>query len=1519
MEIWSILKLMGNKIQNLGAPVAADDAATKQYVDDHIADTVDAHDAVGVSFDPTGMQIVTAVDVQDAIEELDAELDAHEADTSDAHDASAISVNPAGTLAATDAQAAFEELASEADADAQDLADHIADASDAHDAAAISVVPVGTISATDVQAALAELASDAATDDQNLADHIADSTGAHAASAISFTPVGDISASDVQAALAEISVEKATVQYVDDKIAGLSWKAPVRAATTADITLSAPQTIDGVSVIAGDRVLVKDQTLSEQNGIYDVAAGAWTRVTDANTAAEILQAAVLVQEGTANADKGYSLTTNAPIVLNTTPLTFTPFGYSGTPTGPASGVLSGTYPNPGFAVDMATQAELDALAASAVLDGDTASGVLAGTYPNPTFAADMATQAELDAHVNDLTDAHDGTAVSFDPTGTNISATDVQQAIEDVDQDLEDHLTDAGDAHDASAISVVPTGALVATDAQSALAELDSDLTAHIVDTVDAHDASAISYAGSTNLASTNVEAALDELDTEKTKNPHKHSDNGSEGGAALYPQVIGAGSTLETSFIALSGINNWDPGGTFQAVPQTEVYITSSTFDVIITGLVSPAFVSRFWVHLVNQSGKTITLVHQSASSFASNRFVTPNGTDYVIKNQQSAWLFYSDASVLNKWMIIGADGHYAGTVGTPASTNPFVTLLDPHNEGPINNGGMEAWKTPTVVNPFNGEEVARNWFFINTTDGALTVSRNTSVPAVGNTAQLLNYSMNVDVTTADGTIGAAQQAGAQYRIEGWKWATLAQRIFTVGFWVKSTKTGIHCVALRNAGLDRSCVMEYSVAFGDTWQYVTLTFPASPSAGTWNYQDGVGVYLQFIMAAGTNFHTAAGAWQTGNFIATASQQNSVDSASNFFSITGVKVGLGPYVSPYLQSEDGKVGTLGIPNTSNPYVTLLDPHDEGPITNGGFESWTHSNPYFNVALSLNNEYAKGWALTQVGAGAIAPGKTTGPGVVDPSNQLPVYALMGYVGAADASIAAGDIYALRTTIEGLKWAAYAQRPFTIGFWVKSAITGTHCVSLRNIAADRSCVMTYTINVINTWEYKTVTFPPSPSAGTWNYTDGVGVYIDFAMAVGSSFHTTAGAWQTGNFLGTSGQVNVMATVANQFVLWGVKAALGNYVSQYKTPGSGEGTYGAPGFTNPHVTMLDPHNDGPIINGGMNVAQRGQTIFSVPNAGYTLDQWQYSVAGAAVVDVSQDATTLPPVSNYGAHAPASVLTVDVQVADTSIAAGDLCMIQQNIEGYQWAPYAQRQFTIGFWVKSTITGIYCVAFRGAGLSYVAEYNVITANTWEYKTITVPPTTSAGWNVTNGIGVTVSFVLAVGTTYQVPAGFWWGGTYLATSSQVNGVSSSSNLFSLWGVKIGLGPYVSPYVARPYQQELALCRRYLYRIMNDTAAYKIITTGQAFSTTQARFGMPLPVPMRVAPTLAISATGDFVLSSAPYGVPATTNVTAAGGVGQHAEAVSWDGVVASGLVAGNASQFVLKNVATVFIQWSAEM
>jgi hypothetical protein len=125
--------------------------------------------------------------------------------------------------------------------------------------------------------------------------------------------------------------DAANKRYVDAAVVGIDWKPSVRAATTAAVTLATAfengDTLDGVTLATGNRILVKDQADGTENGIYVVeASGAPTRATDADTAAEITASfAVFVEEGTVNADSGYTLTNNGAVTIGTTALTFTQF------------------------------------------------------------------------------------------------------------------------------------------------------------------------------------------------------------------------------------------------------------------------------------------------------------------------------------------------------------------------------------------------------------------------------------------------------------------------------------------------------------------------------------------------------------------------------------------------------------------------------------------------------------------------------------------------------------------------------------------------------------------------------------------------------------------------------------------------------------------------------------------------------------------------------------------------------------------------------------------------------------------------------------------------------------------------------------------------------------------------------------------------------------------------------------------------------------------------------------------
>ncbi len=116
--------------------------------------------------------------------------------------------------------------------------------------------------------------------------------------------------------------------YVDAAINGLSWKDNVRVASTANVVVATGTllTIDGVVTVAGDRVLLKNQTAGAENGIYIAATGAWTRSADATGATDLIQAAVFVSEGTTQSDTAWVMTTNAPITVGTTSLTWAQFG-----------------------------------------------------------------------------------------------------------------------------------------------------------------------------------------------------------------------------------------------------------------------------------------------------------------------------------------------------------------------------------------------------------------------------------------------------------------------------------------------------------------------------------------------------------------------------------------------------------------------------------------------------------------------------------------------------------------------------------------------------------------------------------------------------------------------------------------------------------------------------------------------------------------------------------------------------------------------------------------------------------------------------------------------------------------------------------------------------------------------------------------------------------------------------------------------------------------------------------------
>jgi hypothetical protein len=171
-----------------------------------------------------------------------------------------------------------------------------------------------------------------------------------------------------------------TKSYVDAIAQGIDAKASVVAASTANLTLSGAQTIDGVSVIAGDRVLVKDQTTASANGLYLCASGSWTRTTDADTYAELVAAYTFVEGGTVNGNNGFICTIPTSGTLGSTSITFAQFSGAGQ-------VIAGAgLTKTGNTLDVGTASSSRIVVNSDNIDLAT-TAVTAGTYKSVTADA----------------------------------------------------------------------------------------------------------------------------------------------------------------------------------------------------------------------------------------------------------------------------------------------------------------------------------------------------------------------------------------------------------------------------------------------------------------------------------------------------------------------------------------------------------------------------------------------------------------------------------------------------------------------------------------------------------------------------------------------------------------------------------------------------------------------------------------------------------------------------------------------------------------------------------------------------------------------------------------------------------------------------------------------------------------------------------------------------------------------------------------------------------------------------
>lgn len=247
-----------------------------------------------------------------------------------------------------------------------------------------------------------------------------------------------------------------------------------------------------------------------------------------------------------------------------------------------------------------------------------------------------------------------------------------------------------------------------------------------------------------------------------------------------------------------------------------------------------------------------------------------------------------------------VGIYFRFNGTGWVPFGTPP--SIIEPLQKNMVIGGDFSTnpWQRGvSLVAPANGAYTADQWRYGKAGVMVHTVSKSADAPTVVQAGRLATQCLLIDCTTIDAAIAAADFCTIVNTIEGYNFLPLAQLPTVLSFWHKHTKTGIYCVGLRNSGVDRSYVFEYTQAVADTWERSEVPILASPSAGTWDYTTGSGIIITFSVCAGTNFHTTANAWNAGNFFATANQVNGCDNVANNFRLALVQLELGQQATPF--------------------------------------------------------------------------------------------------------------------------------------------------------------------------------------------------------------------------------------------------------------------------------------------------------------------------------------------------------------------------------------------------------------------------------------------------------------------------------------------------------------------------------------------------------------------------------------------------------------------------------------------
>ena len=279
--------------------------------------------------------------------------------------------------------------------------------------------------------------------------------------------------------------------------------------------------------------------------------------------------------------------------------------------------------------------------------------------------------------------------------------------------------------------------------------------------------------------------------------------------------------------------------------------------------------------------------------------------------------------------------------------------------------------------------------------------------------------------------------------------------------------------------------------------------------------------------------------------------------------------------------------------------------------------------------------------------------------------------------------------------------------------------------------------------------------------------------------------------------------------------------------------------------------------VINGAMRVHQRGNQTSTSGSSVYFVDRWNlYQNTGALGANLQQS-TVVPSGQGFG-----NSLLIDCTTVDSSVAAGDIAVLRQVIEGQDLQSLAYgtsnaKSLTLSFWVRSTKTGTYGLEIYHNDTQSRHQchpYTISQADTWEHKSITFSGDTSATIDNDNQATFYVQWALLAGTNFTSGTQQTTWANYTAANrfaGQVNFFDSTSNNFYLTGVQLEIGDKVTPFEHRSYGEELALCHRYFEKIYLNSYSCQL----SAENSQQAKGGVIRFSEKRANPSITFPTIG----------------------------------------------------------------